>query len=256
MSRRADKTIVLATDQQCTVLNAVGAGGGSPFAYMPYGYRMEHNSLLAFNGELPDPTSGNYHLGNGYRQYSPVLMRFHSPDSESPFRAGGFNPYAYCDGDPRNRVDPTGHRAARTVYAYLQQWSRNRSDKIHARNIKNLISGAGATHDKRSWVIRPDVFKDNIPDRFIKLNRLSDRRLKQYTKAVEERTAEMAALFPRLAVDTTAPSKPPSRINDRYHELAAAVSLQRDLDKQIRSLYLPPLDYERIRDSIPTRREP
>ncbi|MCY1433952.1 hypothetical protein D9M71_499940 [compost metagenome] len=36
-------------------------------------------------------------------------MRFNSPDSWSPFGKGGVNAYAYCEGDPRNRVDPTGH---------------------------------------------------------------------------------------------------------------------------------------------------
>ncbi|WP_230202737.1 RHS repeat-associated core domain-containing protein, partial [Pseudomonas syringae] len=43
--------------------------------------------------------------------FNPVLMRFNSPDSLSPFGEGGVNAYAYayCEGDPVNRVDPSGH---------------------------------------------------------------------------------------------------------------------------------------------------
>lgn len=67
------------------------------------------NGVLGFNGERLDPASGAFHLGNGYRAYSPALMRFHCPDSLSPFGAGGVNPYAYCAGDPANRADPSGH---------------------------------------------------------------------------------------------------------------------------------------------------
>ncbi|WP_426713742.1 RHS repeat-associated core domain-containing protein [Chromobacterium violaceum] len=65
--------------------------------------------MLGFNCERLDPASGSFHLGNGYRAYSPALMRFHCPDSLSPFGAGGVNPYAYCAGDPANRADPSGH---------------------------------------------------------------------------------------------------------------------------------------------------
>ena len=36
-------------------------------------------------------------------------MRFHSRDSLSPFGKGGLNGYAYCAGDPVNRIDPSGH---------------------------------------------------------------------------------------------------------------------------------------------------
>ncbi|WP_414648257.1 RHS repeat-associated core domain-containing protein, partial [Cedecea sp.] len=67
------------------------------------------SGILAFSGERLDPVSGTYHLGNGYRSYSPVLMRFTRPDSWSPFGAGGINAYAYCEGDPVNRADPSGH---------------------------------------------------------------------------------------------------------------------------------------------------
>ncbi|PMZ89531.1 MULTISPECIES: RHS repeat-associated core domain-containing protein [unclassified Pseudomonas] len=105
-------TTLLATDQQRSILNALDATQPNPLAYTPYGHRPAENgllSLLGFNGERPDPVTGHYHLGNGYRQFNPVLMRFNSPDSRSPFGMGGVNAYAYCGGEPVNRNDPTGH---------------------------------------------------------------------------------------------------------------------------------------------------
>lgn len=112
MLTNSRKTILLATDQQRSVLNALDANRPHPIAYTPYGHRSQGNgvlSLLGFNGELPDPVTGCYLLGNGYRAFNPVLMRFNSPDSWSPFGDGGLNAYAYCAGDPLNKRDPTGH---------------------------------------------------------------------------------------------------------------------------------------------------
>ncbi|RMV69560.1 hypothetical protein ALP05_02115 [Pseudomonas caricapapayae] len=68
----------------------------------------QSGALPGFNGELLDSITGHYLLGNGYRAYNPVLMRFNSPDSLSPFGKGGLNAYAYCAGDPVNRSDPDG----------------------------------------------------------------------------------------------------------------------------------------------------
>jgi len=65
--------------------------------------------LSSFNGERRDPVSHCLHPGNGLRAYNPALMRFSCPDSWSPFDAGGMNPSAWCDGDPINRSDPSGH---------------------------------------------------------------------------------------------------------------------------------------------------
>jgi RHS repeat-associated protein len=72
-------------------------------------------SLAGFNGQRPDPVSGHFHLGNGYRAYNPVPGRFTAPDSWSPFGAGGINPYAYCTGDPVNRTDPSGHMSGMDI---------------------------------------------------------------------------------------------------------------------------------------------
>ncbi|MEN5035666.1 RHS repeat-associated core domain-containing protein [Pseudomonas sp. TWI929] len=103
---------LVACDQQRSVLSMYEGVAAESQAYSPYGHHIQRSgllSLLAFNGERQDAITGHYHLGNGYRQFSPVMMRFCSPDSWSPFGAGGFNAYVYCAGDPTNRTDPTGH---------------------------------------------------------------------------------------------------------------------------------------------------
>jgi RHS repeat-associated protein len=103
---------LLATDRQRSVLNALDAMQPHSLAYTPYGHHAPDGgllSLLGFSGERPDPVTGHYLLGNGYRAFNPVLMRFNSPDSWSPFGEGGLNAYGYCGGDPVNWVDPTGH---------------------------------------------------------------------------------------------------------------------------------------------------
>lgn len=91
-------------------------------AYTPYGYidrQARRVAMFGFNGDRYDPLTGNYPLGQGYRSYSPTLMRFHKPDALSPFGLGGFNAYAYCNGDPLNYRDDTGQ--ART-FAQLQKF--------------------------------------------------------------------------------------------------------------------------------------
>ncbi|KPW59138.1 YD repeat protein [Pseudomonas syringae pv. philadelphi] len=99
---------LLVTDQQQSVI----AAQGLPFAYTPYGHRHPSTgpmNLPGFTGQRLDPVTGHYLLGNGYRAFNPVLMRFNSPDSLSPFGEGGLNAYTYCEGDPVNKVDPSGH---------------------------------------------------------------------------------------------------------------------------------------------------
>lgn len=81
----------------------------TPLARAIAGISRQSGPRPGFNGELLDDITGHYLLDNGYRAYNPVLMRFNSPDSLSPFGEGGLNAYAYCAGDPVNRSDPSGH---------------------------------------------------------------------------------------------------------------------------------------------------
>lgn len=109
------KALLIAGEENRSTLTVLNNSQQHLIAYTPYGHHLQEADtpqLLGFNGERFDPFTGYYLLGNGYRAFNPVLMRFNSPDSWSPFGEGGINAYAYCAGDPVNREDPTGHTPA------------------------------------------------------------------------------------------------------------------------------------------------
>jgi len=110
-----NKTLLFLTDASNSVLGEYQPDGQlRTQTYSAYGEQADDDllSLLAFNGEMREEVGGWYLLGRGYRAYNPSLMRFHSPDSLSPFGEGGINPYMYCMGNPISFRDPTGHRGA------------------------------------------------------------------------------------------------------------------------------------------------
>ncbi|MBI3908328.1 MULTISPECIES: RHS repeat-associated core domain-containing protein [unclassified Pseudomonas] len=134
---------LLATDLQRSVFNALQASLQQTTAYSPYGHRSSANgllSLLGFNGQKLDPVTGHYLLGNGYRSFNPVLMRFNSPDNLSPFDKGGLNAYAYCAGDPVNRNDSTGHFFSAVATAFTKVKARYLSfvSGEHVKPVKNF----------------------------------------------------------------------------------------------------------------------
>lgn len=75
--------------------------------YGAYGERVPSAAArTAFAGEVSEEDTGFYLLGE--RFYSTTLRRFLAPDRASPFGHGGIHRYAYCSGDPVNRIDPNG----------------------------------------------------------------------------------------------------------------------------------------------------
>lgn len=129
------------TDRQRTV-SGVPSTGRSHQRFTPYGYCSAlhgFSSLLKFNGERPDPVTGHYLLGNGYRAYNPVLMRFNSPDSLSPFAEGGVNAYSYCLGDPVNRQDRDGHMSLGIMATVLKAVTRFKAPlKLKISNLPDV----------------------------------------------------------------------------------------------------------------------
>ncbi|WP_312212488.1 RHS repeat-associated core domain-containing protein [Pseudescherichia sp.] len=120
---------LIGTNQKNSTLLACDGNTQQVNFYSSFGNvnSVQNGQLPGFNGERPDPFTGVSHLGNGYRAYNPILMRFNCPDNQSPFGVGGINPYAYCENDPLNFTDPSGHgiitlaiRALRTVFKVVK----------------------------------------------------------------------------------------------------------------------------------------
>jgi hypothetical protein len=64
---------------------------------------------LGFNGEPRDLLTGHYLLGNGYRAFNPVLMRFNSRTAGVHSDDGGLNSCMGIVWVTRLIGDPTGH---------------------------------------------------------------------------------------------------------------------------------------------------
>ncbi|HWT68379.1 MAG TPA: RHS repeat-associated core domain-containing protein [Pseudomonas sp.] len=150
------ETDLLVTDQQRSVLQTLGSLPSPRIAYSAYGHRSAASgltSLLGFNGERRDAITGRYLLGNGYRAFSPVLMRFYSPDKLSPFDKGGINTYCYCSGDPVNRRDPTGKFSfVSTTLQLRQNWLVKKYAGIWRSKIVRNVTPAGTLeYPKKVW---------------------------------------------------------------------------------------------------------
>ncbi|HCS44194.1 MAG TPA: hypothetical protein DIW52_15425, partial [Pseudomonas sp.] len=168
--QNTQRTVLLATDSQNSMLAEMVGNATNHLTYSAYGHqsaRQEVATRLGFNGELREAQTCWYLLGNGYRAYNPRLMRFHSPDSWSPFGRGGLNPYMYCMGDPVNRSDPTGHWPPfKAVGSFLKTLGPGKSRPVDLNKLD--LSGAtemiGQAENARITYVAPPARSSGIGD--------------------------------------------------------------------------------------------
>lgn len=116
---------LLGTDLLGSPLVKGTSGDTSRSKFTPFGHDGERLvSRAGFAGQVQEVVSDLYLLGNGYRPYSPVIMRFHSPDELSPFGQGGINAYAYAGLEPVNRIDPEGTSFVRLLRSMVSRFRR------------------------------------------------------------------------------------------------------------------------------------
>lgn len=138
------------------MLHAVTAQERQSLVYSPYGHRLQGAKLSGFNGERADPVTGHYLLGNGYRAFNPVLMRFNQPDTLSPFGRGGLNAYAYCLGGAVNVRDPSGHSPVAAALSTLSPFERLPVEMI-GKTVKRLPLTDSFELSKASRAMREKV---------------------------------------------------------------------------------------------------
>lgn len=134
-----------ASDRQRSIVFTASAS----YSYAPFGSRGQQAGThrLGYTGTIIEAFTEHYLLGNGYRGFNPLLMRFNSPDSWSPFGKAGVNAYAYCLNDPMNASDPSGHikhstgweRVRQTLKFSLGAWQlQQRPDTLASRAVRVL----------------------------------------------------------------------------------------------------------------------
>lgn len=173
-------------------------------SYTPYGFIQrdrDNDTVFAFNGQPLEAIGGHYLLGNGYRAYNPTLMRFNSPDSFSPFNAGGLNCYAYVGNEPISRTDPTGHYSGDIVKKLRNIINNpNTPIKLSDRQIRRLY-------------IRDDLLKES--DAASKILNRSASKLNLYESTLVQTSNALKS--PRSAALLPVPKSIAEDINKHLH---------------------------------------
>jgi len=166
-SSQSPELRLLAVDLQNSTLRSI-SNAFSPVSYCPFGQDNLTNDsplLSRFTGQYYLPNATAYFLGNGYRVFSPTLMRFYSPDNVSPFGNGGINAYAYCSNDPINNTDPSGHLLVRQYKKFRgihrDQLYPKLDDMLLQRNNRALPNKKNTLGKRKYKALKKLVHRDN-----------------------------------------------------------------------------------------------
>ena len=123
------------------------AYGDTDYSIFTGGETFNANSYLAYTGAILDQETGLYYLMSRY--YDPKAGSFISQDSYKGEGDAFWHLYAYCDGDPVNYIDRTGH-AKRTAYIiycsyYFERQSNSERKFYRDRCNANVIKYSVAT---------------------------------------------------------------------------------------------------------------
>ncbi|MEG8281223.1 RHS repeat-associated core domain-containing protein, partial [Streptomyces sp. AHA2] len=152
------KTYYYLTDAIGSVV-ALADGGGNKvntYAYSPRGVRILSQSSepvaqpYRFAGGYQDPT-GLYHFQARY--YDANIGRFTQPDPSGQEK----NPYLYAEGDPVNRIDPSGL----AWYSGVVNFAKTKGPKFLGRASSVAPVGCYA---KKAWQDTDNSLKDEASD--------------------------------------------------------------------------------------------
>lgn len=120
----------LIDDPQVGIAGQIKGGEISLAPLLPFGEGAALDEVVVgYNGMRRDPVTGQYHAGNGYRSYDPMLCRYAQPDWLAPVGEGGINPYQHCP-DPVNLHDPSGA-------IMLSRWEQQRDMQDLEQELKD-----------------------------------------------------------------------------------------------------------------------
>ena len=136
------------------------------YTYDAFGNTAQSGSFqnsFAYTGAVLDEETGLYYMNARY--YDPSTGRFVSQDSYRGESEGLWHLYAYCDSDPVNFTDPTGHYSRQNAIKYAKRWynGRNPEFKSYATaDCANFVSQclyAGGIKMNNAWYSRKNTNK-------------------------------------------------------------------------------------------------
>ena len=102
------KTKIFGHNSQSSIISVTEGSTTAATTYGPFG-TGDNGVRVGYNGEFKDVSDPNFYpLGNGTRSFMPGFGRFSSSDTLY-MTTSEINPYTYCDADPINASDPSGH---------------------------------------------------------------------------------------------------------------------------------------------------